>query len=329
MPKTTTTTRQRTRAWCLTINNPNEGYPDCLQDWYRDHNMKYLVAQKEKGAEGTEHIQLYVSFENPVSFSTVKTIFTGAHIEAAKGSPEDNKKYCTKEETRIAGPWEYGELPVKGKRNDLMAVKADLDEGMTMPDLAEKHFSQCARYYKFFQTYKLWKTPRVSEPKTILILWGPTGTGKTRYCFDNYPNAYWKTKSNSNAQFWDGYNGEDTIIIDEFYGWLPFEFMLRLTDRYPVNLDIKHGTIPLTARTIIFTSNKHPRDWYPNIRYQWDESNPLKRRVSEVLEFPLPSLSPGETQPNGELMESGGRLAESSTGDQSEELRLIDLYMSK
>ena len=73
--------------------------------------MTYLVAQKERGAEGTEHIQAYISFENAVAFTTVKTIFQGAHIEAARGSPEENRTYCTKEETRVAGPWEYGTLP--------------------------------------------------------------------------------------------------------------------------------------------------------------------------------------------------------------------------
>lgn len=317
--------RQRCRAWCLTINNPGAEYPDKLKDVHRDHGMTYLVAQKEKGAEGTEHIQAYCHFENQVSFTTVKTIFQGAHIEAARGSAEENRTYCTKEETRIGGPWEYGTMPQSGKRNDLLAVKADLDEGMLMQEIADKHFSQYVRYHKSFHAYCLLKHKRTNEAKTIRVFWGPTGTGKTRYCFDNYPGAYWKTKSTSNAQFWDGYDGEETIIIDEFYGWFSFDFMLRLTDRYPVNLDIKHGTVPLAARTVVFTSNKHPRDWYPNSRYQWDESNPLKRRISEILEFPLSPLPTGTSESAGELC--GRQLDGSSTGDQSEELRLIDLYM--
>ena len=120
--------------------------------------MTYLVAQKERGAEGTEHIQAYCYFENAVAFTTVKTIFQGAHIEAARGSPEENRTYCTKEETRVSGPWEYGTLPEKGKRNDLLSVKADLDEGMHMTEIADKHFSQYIRYHKSFHAYRLLKT---------------------------------------------------------------------------------------------------------------------------------------------------------------------------
>jgi hypothetical protein len=41
--------------------------------------------------------------------------------------------------------------------------------------------------------------------------WGVTGAGKSRQARDRFPDAYIK----SNNVWWDGYAGEETVIIDE------------------------------------------------------------------------------------------------------------------
>ena len=59
----------------------------------------------------------------------------------------------------------------------------------------------------------------------------------------NYPEAYWKTKNSGQMQFWDGYTGEETIIVDEFYGWLTFDFMLDVKDDVPTCM---HAELAIT-----------------------------------------------------------------------------------
>jgi len=277
--------RSRARAYCFTVNNPSEDEVLVPQSW-DVASYNYLVYQLEEGAEGTRHLQGYVQFTNPKDFDTFCKWFPRRpHVEVAKGTAKQNRKYCTKSEGRIDGPWEFGVLPEAGKRNDLLAVKADLDAGASMSEIAENHFSQFVRYSKAFKEYKCLVAQRESHPKEIKCLWGSTGVGKTRWCFETYPGAYWKTRSVGSSQWWDGYDGHEVIVIDEFYGWFPWDFLLRLTDRYPLQLEVKGGTVPCLAKTIVFTSNKHPRDWYPNSRYAWDDSNPLKRRFAEVREL--------------------------------------------
>lgn len=31
-----------------------------------------------------------------------------------------------------------------------------------------------------------------------------------------------------------GYVGQPTVVFDDFYSWFPYDFILRLLDRYPL-----------------------------------------------------------------------------------------------
>lgn len=284
----------RARAYCWTVNNPSEDEVLVPQSW-DPNSYKYLVYQLEEGAEGTRHLQGYTAFNTQVVFDTFCSWFPRRpHVEKAKGTAQQNREYCTKEQGRIDGPWEFGVMPEQGKRNDILAMKADLDSGATLREISDDYTGLFLRYYKGIQLYQSLHHEHSNEAKTVKCLWGPTGVGKTRYCWDTYPGAYWKARDPCrDIQYWDGYDGEDTIIIDEFYGWLPWDFLLRLCDRYPLRLGVRGSSVQCAAKTIVFTSNKHPRDWYPKLGYLWDESNPLKRRFGDnIIEFTRESPGP-------------------------------------
>jgi len=278
--------RNRARSFCFTVNNPDVDDILVPQTW-DPKAYNYLVYQLEEGDAGTRHLQGYINLKNPRDFDSFCDWFPGrrVHLEIAKGNGKQNRAYCTKSEGRIEGPWEFGVLPEQGKRNDLLAVKADLDEGASMAEIAQNHFSQFVRYSRAFKEYKCLMATANDYPKEIICLYGTTGVGKTRWCYENCPGAYWKTRSVGHSQWWDGYDGHECIVIDEYYGWFTWDFLLRLTDRYSIQLEVKQSTVPCLAKKIVFTSNKHPRDWYPNSRYAWDETNPLKRRFTEIREL--------------------------------------------
>lgn len=275
----------RARAWCFTINNPADDAKP--QGW----ECEYLVYQKEKGASGTPHLQGYVYFKNAVRFSTVKKLDEGAHWAVAKGSPQDNTKYCTKEEGRLAGPWVLGEEPQKGKRSDLSELKELLDAGKPLSEVAEKQFGNYLRYSRGIEKYQLLKTPPRSWKTEVEVLYGPTGVGKTRQANEEHPNAYFKIRSNGNNNWWDGYINQEVVIVDEFYGWFSWDFMLRLCDRYPLMVETKGGAVQFVAKKIIFTSNDHPKEWYKKMteKYGWDaNTNPLCRRITKITGIGIP-----------------------------------------
>lgn len=242
---------------------------------------KYLHYQHERGPSGTNHLQGFIIFKRPTTYVNARQRFPGAHIEPARGTIEQNIAYCSKEDSRIDGPFCYGELPTKRgtKRARLSDFKDILDNGGRVLDCANHDFEGWTRHHRALDRYvSLIQKPRETKPR-VIIFYGATGTGKTlaavQYANSRNEDFYIKERS----KWWDGYNGEQVCIIDEFYGWIPFGILLRLTDRYPVQVEVKGGVRQFTASTIIFTSNKPPQDWYQD-KYM----DAFFRRVDTIYE---------------------------------------------
>ena len=152
-----------------------------------------------------------------------------------------------------------------------------IQNGATNLQLSDEDFPTFILYYRGLNYYRLMtEKPRYHEMNIIVCL-GPTGTGKSKWAYDNYPNAYWK----QNSQWWDNYTNQDTVIIDEFYGWLPWSDLLRLCDRYPYMVQSKHGQLTFNSSTIVFTSNSLPSSWYKNMYMP-----AFERRVNSWKIFP-------------------------------------------
>ena len=52
------------------------------------------------------------------------------------------------------------------------------------------------------------------------------------------------------------------MVIDDFYGWIRLDEMLRILDRYPHRVEVKGGMVQFLAEKIYITSNVEPKDWY-------------------------------------------------------------------
>lgn len=258
------------KVWCFTINNPMDD--QLPKTW---PGVSYCVWQLEKGDLGTPHLQGTIKFEKNKKLSALKKIDAAAHWTATR-NVNASIDYCQKEDTRLAGPWTLGIAPAQGKRNDLESVKLLIDGGAPMKDVYGAHFAESARYYKFFKEYKRVITPPRTWKTEVQVLIGPTGTGKSAYCAEKYPDAYWLPQ----GKWFCDYDNQDVVIIDEFYGWLPYSYMLRLLDRYPLLVETKGGSVQFIAKKIVITSNQDPREWYDRLKCSLP---PLIRRIDECL----------------------------------------------
>lgn len=255
----------RSRTWVFTINNPP--VDEICKAW---DGVAYCVWQKERGENGTPHLQGYVVFTNPRTLAGLKKVATTAHWEPRRGTHAQALAYSTKEDTRILGPWTIGVEPVDepGKRTDLDALKEALDAGTSLEKIASEQFSTMAKYSRWAREYRLLTGKHIRSWLTYTtVYWGPPGTGKTRRVLaEAGPTAYWMKKpGQGQSLFFDGYDGEEDVVIDEFYGWIPHDLLCRMCDRYPLKVDTKGGVVEFAPKRIWITSNKRPQDWYPKV----------------------------------------------------------------
>lgn len=106
------------RRFCFTLNNwtTNE-YAAICDALSNTALVKYGIVGKERGANGTPHLQGFVMFNQNKRYSTVKShLGQRIHVEAARGTSKQAAEYCKKEGDFV----EYGSIPDnQGKRSDL------------------------------------------------------------------------------------------------------------------------------------------------------------------------------------------------------------------
>lgn len=288
------------RQWCGT-KQVEEGFDGeaFLRSLVETSKARFVVGQLERGSH--LHLQYYVQRDRQSTLSIMKRdICADSHWEPANGSPEQNIAYCTKEDTRVAGPWQFGECKGQGRRSDIDKAAMMIDEGKSLREVAIEHKSTFVRYHKGLKAYEAItksKGPRTFGPEgpEVWVFWGETGTGKSRRAHENWPNAYRKM---TNEKWWDGYRGEDTVIFDDFKGSsMKLHDFQTIIDRYPVQVEVKGAVVDLSATRYVFTSNKHPSEWYSQ---EADPEGTVMRRIKEFCEergrlihfvWPLPEQS--------------------------------------
>lgn len=284
-------TMTRARNWCFTINNPENNIELSADEIERFH-IRYLVWQKEQGEQNTEHIQGYIEFSKVKRMSALKKMgfLNKGHFERRRGTRAQARDYCMKEDTRIEGPFEIGEFVVQGKRSDLIEVKDDMLGGMTVDEAVEQHTATYARYPKLITKCREIYTKRRAikqyqkrSKKKVIALIGPTGTGKTSHVYKKYDaeDIYHYRQTNTNTVWFNGYDGQKVILIDDYYGSWKWTFLLNILDIYPTQVEIKGGFVWLNWERIYITSNTMPNNWYRRT----DSIDPLLRRINKIKIF--------------------------------------------
>lgn len=301
------------KAWCFTINNVDDCLPQTGEipvTWFSDQLETYLELPERKSVyryvcyqlevgetTGRRHCQGYLYLQSARRLSFVKQ-FLGAfglhcnygqllqpHVERSRGSPQQNRDYCSKPDTAIPNSFrEIGTLPRQGQRSDLSEIAEAIAEGVTTSDLAAQFPCEFIKYSRGIQALKtaLSSKPRCSTVEPTVYWWfGPTGTGKSRLAFETYPDAYIKMPTN---KWWDGYEAQTEVILDDYRpSMCPFHELLRLLDRYPMKVEYKGGSTELQATTFVITTCERPELlWNGKTDEMIDQ---LIRRLSEIKQF--------------------------------------------
>ena len=70
------------RGWCFTLNN----YSQEEQEALRNVTCAYMVFGRERGDEGTPHLQGYVHLQHQKTLTAMKKIMPRAHLEVRMGT---------------------------------------------------------------------------------------------------------------------------------------------------------------------------------------------------------------------------------------------------
>lgn len=239
-----------------------------------------------------------------VRFAAVKKLFPSAHIEPRRGTLAQAVDYCTKEDTRVDGPWHLGEpwpTDSKGrvagatKKSALAEACSKLAEGASMSSIVAEMPATYAVFHRgllALQTALLLRSTPVYSSISVISLWGPTWTGKTRAAIElgtrlyGQNEVYIMNRSNSDNCWFDGYMGEKVIIFDDYTGWLRIAVLLRLCDGYRKRIEIKSGFTVAQWKLAIFTSNNSPHHWYQEGLAA--HMAPMLRRIDYCTEIDRP-----------------------------------------
>nr|UOF77166.1 rep protein [Cressdnaviricota sp.] len=281
--------RTPAKHWVFTLNDVARhlSYEDVI-DFIAPH-CDYLVFQEEEGEEKTKHYQGYCEFKKPERLSSIQKFHATLrpHWEKRRGSRDQARAYAMKEETRVDGPWEAGDKPWsckgQGKRTDLHAVCDRIKEGATDADLWDEFPSTTLRYLKLISNARNIRKPTRVEDLSVVLLFGKPGTGKTRAFWDLCEDG-WEVPTCRQGIWWTGYQGEKNVLIDDYDGGMALKNLLKILDRYPINLETKGGHVWWCPDLICITTNVHPWGWY-DYAERTDSYAALKRRFHKVVEF--------------------------------------------
>lgn len=168
----------------------------------------------------------------------------------------------------------------QGSRTDLIQLRDDIKAGKSIADVADDHFGTFLRYEKSIRSYIALQAQVRNFKTEVYVYWGKTGLGKTRRAYYEAGHSTWFYGSDG---WFDGYNGQCSVIFDDFGGHeFKLTYLLKLLDRYPMSVRVKGGFVNWSPRRIYITSNKDPDDWYSCLQVHKEA---LRRRFTEVIEF--------------------------------------------
>ncbi len=268
-------TPKPSRFWCTTLwKEPSVAN--------LDENFRYWVIGHEFGkTSGKEHWHLYT--ENSVAI-TMRALIQALDDKSIKclvrrGTHDEARNYAIKDGDYKEG----GKKVTQGCRTDLEIVARDLVSGVRdMKDIMEDNpmiYCQYRNGLRDIAMIPLQKKAQDFRHVDVSVLWGTPGSGKTREAMASCDPKDRYVVTVQKNQWWDGYTGQSTIIIDDYYGDWPWNFLLRVLDGYFLQLPVKGGFTYAVYTTVIMTSNQPPECWYPHERYE-----ALQRRIKNVKE---------------------------------------------
>lgn len=272
-----------------------------LQEHFKENIIDYIIAQEDH-QDGNKHLHIYIKLLN--RFTTTKNTYFNfiadkqGNFQIAK-KPTEVIEYITKTDNYItniditAYKQQRKQHTTRTSKGIFKQITDDITKDTEYNDILEKYPEICLQHgnkiKQYIQDIKIKDKPKYRDwEMEVEYHHGDTGTGKSKYAFTNYnPSTHYvlRKSNGENNVWWDGYIGQEIIIIDDFTPKsYRLSYMLNLLDRYAMTIDIKGGSTQLLAKKIIITSNYHPDDLY-NGENCIEHRKAFLRRINKIVEY--------------------------------------------
>lgn len=262
------------KTWEITINN----YSDRDIEWLKSLEVNKITVSKEIGENKTPHLQGKITFKRAYRLTGLKKLHNKAHWEVSKCV--DDANYCRKIDGEIV-------LDIcnrsQGERTDLIEIKNQIIKGKKVEELV---MEEPMVYHQYGRTLeKIEDICNRSKIRTEMTegIWyyGKTGTGKSHRAFEGFNEKTHYLWTNDNG-WWDGYNGQEIVVMNDFRGEIPYNTLLQLIDKWPMKVRRRNKEpVNFTSKKVIITSSVSPDKIYKN-RDREDDLNQLLRRIKLV-----------------------------------------------
>lgn len=267
--------------YVFTINNPEQPLDSAA--W--EESVRLCVWQLERGAEGTPHLQGYIHMKKNARVSAVERLLGGrAHIEKARGNHAQCVAYCTKEETRVGGPWYWPDKAAvegwkgAGTRSDLSAACEIARSGRPLTEIDDVTLVRNYRGLQFLS--RVHNPPAMRDSVAVMCIYGPPGIGKTTACYERFDSQPFTPTITENGMAWfDGYEGQEILLLDDYKGQLPIHQFNQICDRFPYLAPVKGGFVAARWRLVVILTNVDPEHWYARYGQRQDEVGAVYRRI--------------------------------------------------
>jgi hypothetical protein len=253
-------------------------WKEYIQRLGADERVRYVIAQRERCPNtGREHIQGYIQFTEPQRGTLITGILglegSDMWFKRAYGSPQDNIKYCTKDDSQIEPPVFSGEPSLtQGQRTDLDQVTDFIKDSHSIAEVAREYPKQFVKYHKGIERLIQLTTEQNFEriQKEVHVRWGKSRQGKSTWAYSHakQEGGFYRVPAIANGSIWiDGYEGQKTVYFDDYGGEggiYPLPTLLRILDHWECTLPVKGSFRNFAPNRILITSNIDPRQWYSN-----------------------------------------------------------------
>lgn len=268
--------------------------------WLGEHqkSIRFFSGQLEECPKTSrKHWQFIIHFYDRMGLRSVRKIIRmGKGKEAGDLQPQYSEgacQYVLKQETSAGERFTYGEKSIQGFRSDLEDIRVrivtqvqDRGHGESTLAIANDHFGTYLRYNQGMRQYQKLVMEEASQEYRkveVEIISGPTRSGKTRkYLYDENNKRrrnVFIINAGNGCSWWDGYNGQDTILIDEFKNQIQLTVLLGLLDGHQMRMAVKGSHVYCLATKIIITTNLRKEEIYPGQTKELLE--PLWARVTK------------------------------------------------